>query len=49
MIEMKYNESIILVSSHRAEYLESKGWVRTDAAIDETPAQAEETDESEED
>lgn len=49
MIEMTLNGSVISVIEGRVEYLESKGWVRTDAAIDETPAQAEETDKSEED
>lgn len=49
MVEMEYNGSIIRVALDRVEYLESKGWVRTDAAIDETSAEAEETDKSEED
>jgi len=49
MIDMKYNEALIRVTQDRVAYLESKGWVRVDAADDETPAEAEETDESLED
>lgn len=49
MVEMENNGSTIRVSIDRVEYLESKGWVRTDAAIDKTSAEAEQTDESEED
>lgn len=49
MIEMKLNGAIIRVTLDRVEYLESKGWVRTDAAIDETSAEAEQPDESLED
>ncbi len=49
MVEMEYNGSLIRVNIDRVEYLESKGWVRTDAAIDKPSAEAEETDESEED
>jgi len=49
MIDMKYNEALIRVTQDRVAYLESKGWVRVDTADDETPAEAEETDESLED
>tara|TARA_R100000951_G_scaffold101904_2_gene93774 strand:- start:108 stop:257 length:150 start_codon:yes stop_codon:yes gene_type:complete len=49
MTEMTLNGTTIQVHSTRVDYMESKGWVRTDAPADKKVAKAKKTTESEED